>query len=230
MKINILGHGIMGRQIAALLRLLGFDVRVWSRRVENEVSSESDRALKLARRLLSLPTAVEIGKISFTTELATLESGCTIETLVEDIDAKRSVLDRVPYDLNDVDLLTNTSSIALPLIGPNAVGLHFFNPVCALKLVEITSEPSKLKGQGRKIVDALSNAGFDIVRVAPNPGYIGNYMLFHDISAALKLVDRFGYNPALIDRVTGRISGSPSVFDVIDLIGLDTVQTILLNL
>lgn len=90
MRINILGYGTMGRQITALLRLLGYDITVWSRCIGDEFNKESDRALKLARRMLMLQEEVGTGEIEFTGELAMLEIGCTIEALVEDINYKKT--------------------------------------------------------------------------------------------------------------------------------------------
>lgn len=132
--------------------------------------------------------------------------------------------------MNEIDFFTNTSSIPPPLIRPNAVGMHFFNPICVLKLIELTHDPYDLNPSGRQIIESLRNAGFEVVITSSNPGYIGNYVLFHEISATLKLVDRFGYEPDLIDIVMNKMRNSPSVFEIVDRIGLDTTEAIMLNI
>jgi 3-hydroxyacyl-CoA dehydrogenase len=75
----------------------------------------------------------------------------------------------------------------------------------------------------------LKHAGYEVIHTSDNPGYIGNYVLFHEISAALKLVEH-GYGTAEIDRTLTHLGRTTSIFDVIDLIGVDVTLSILQSL
>jgi 3-hydroxyacyl-CoA dehydrogenase len=230
LKVNILGYGVMGRQIAALLQLLGFSVDVWTRSPGADPKRASQLALKLARRTLALAEGPEPGEINFNVEIGSLEPACTIETLAENLQVKTAVLEQLPYDIRTIDFFTNTSSIQPHRVAPSAIGLHFFNPIFAIRLIELAGDPAAIKADGGLVIEALRKSGFTVVETHTNAGYIGNFILFQQISAALKLVDQFGYAPDQIDTVMNHLGASASLFDVIDLIGVDVTRAILLNL
>jgi 3-hydroxyacyl-CoA dehydrogenase len=115
MRINILGAGVMGKQLVALLQLFGHDVVMWSRRPPEIVRLEIDHQRRILHRKLHI--AETKGTLNVVDHLTLLESALTIEALSEDLDVKRAVIGGLSYDPSTHGLLTNTSSIQ-PILWP----------------------------------------------------------------------------------------------------------------
>lgn len=228
MRINILGAGVMGKQLVALLQLFGHDVVIWSRRSPEIVRLEIDHQRRILHRKLHI--AETKGTLNVVDHLTLLESALTIEALSEDLDVKRAVIGGLSYDPSIHGLLTNTSSIQPMNIHPGARGLHFFNPVLAVKMIELAGTRDTLQPAEHELVDCLEQNGFDIIETQDNPGYVANYVLFREIGSVLRLIDEFGYHPEVIDRVLKCLGHSSSALDLIDLIGVDVCCKILSNL
>ncbi len=142
---------------------------------------------------------------------------------------KQQVVGRLPYDVAEHGLFSNTSSYGPREIHPAAGGLHFFNPVQALRLVEYLAPPRPTEA-GDHLREQLTENGFTLVDVKENRGYVGNFLLFAEIAATLKLIDEYGYTPDAIEKVNTSIGRNASIFSIIDLIGIDTTLRILQNL
>jgi len=222
MNINILGFGLMGKQIAALLYLSGCRINIYSR---SEIK-EKDllRQIKLIKR--NLPTTSE-GEYFFYNKVTDLPNCITIESVIEDIEIKKKIHKDIRR-VNDKLYLTNTSSYSPAEISPDILGLHFFNPI-SLGLIEI-SKNKFISEELDSLIGIFESLGFVVVDVHSNRGYIGNYILFHEISSALKLVEKFNYGVNQINKVYSRLYDGRDIFFIIDLIGIDVVFQILTNL
>lgn len=227
-KINVLGLGVMGTQISALLRLAGWKVFAWNRNLRDEHRTRHERAVKLMNRVMGLTQAP--GEIVFVPEIRALENNLTIENLSESLDVKHEVLGQLAYGFDSTDLFTNSSSYEPREIHPKAQGLHFFNPPHVLKFIEFAAGASPLTPAGTELIASLRSAGFEIIEAFGNRGYIGNYILFHEIASALKLAELHQYKSATIDRVLSHMGRSTSLFDIIDMVGVDVTRSILVNL
>ena len=223
MKINIIGMGLMGCQITSLLYLLGFDIAVFSR---NEINQKKlDRSIKLLSKLLAI-NPNSYGNLKFCKNFEDLYDACTIESVVEDLKIKKNIYSEV-RKITKKPFGTNSSSFNPKEIEDDVVGVHFFNPI-QLKLVEVTNTGNN---QFPEIFfNNLKIAGYNIVEVKGNRGYIGNYLLFHELGAALKLVDNYNYNIQDIKNVISVISPNRDIFLILDLIGLDVALSIFKNL
>lgn len=228
MRINVLGHGVMGAQVAGLMQALGHEICVWTRTASDEKIKRQSQVVKLLRRALAL--SGEGGRCEIVHTLSTLTPALTIESLPESPEIKRAVMSQLRYDTSDVEFFTNTSSLAPASLSSTAIGMHFFNPIHVVRLIELSCPIVSLGPLGQQLVSELRGAGYEIVSVRPNPGYVANFMLFHDISAALKLLDRYGYDADVIDQIWKKLGHETSVFDLIDLIGVDVVRDILSRL
>lgn len=228
MRANILGFGVMGRQISGLLQILGYEVFAWSRQMTSEKQRIYEKDLKLLRRTLSVKDI--LGSVVYVEDINQLEPCTTIEVLCENLGIKTSVLTHLRYGFDKVDLFTNTSSYSPKEISPLAHGLHFLNPIYALKFAEVTFDFSELKTEGQQFMRDLQSLGFALTRVTDNRGYIGNYVLFHEISAALRLVELYGYKSRTIDQVLSHMGRPISLFDIVDLVGIDVTKSIINNL
>lgn len=237
MKITILGAGIMGSGIAYASVTAGFDTVLTD--VSSDVLSKADRTIHEY-----LDAGVERGKIDARTKENALkclglepdfessleDTGLVIEAVPENIELKCEIFGKLDK-LTSVDtvLATNTSSLSITEIAAvtnrpdRVIGMHFFNPVPKMKLVEIirgldTSDETfrAVEGIARKMgketVDVRESPGFVTSRINAVIGNEAFYMLqeavasAHDIDKALKL----GLNHPM------------GPFELVDLVGLDT--------
>ncbi len=222
MNINVLGYGIMGKQIAAFLYLGGFNVYIWNHKEVNE--KDVQRQIRVLKR--NLDSGNE-GSINFCYELDQLPKATTIESVVEDLDSKKEIFNY--FKQSDSLYFTNSSSFSPSEIGEGVCGFHFFNPI-GLKLIEMYVADGKDLDGFKPVMDFIRESGFDIVKVNDNRGYIGNYILFNEISSALKLIEKFGYGVNQINTVYSKLYDGRDIFTIIDLIGVDVVLKILTNL
>lgn len=223
MQVNILGYGLMGKQIAALLYIGGFDVNIWNHR--DIAESELLRHIKLLKR--TIISEREEGEINFYAELDQLPDAITIESIVEDLEIKKTIFKS--FEKSKYPYFTNSSSFSPVEIGINVNAIHFFNPI-NLKLVEFFFYDENQKDEINEILNYLTELEFEIVEVKQNRGYIGNYILFHEISSALKLIEKFYYSHENINKIYQKLYDGRNIFSIIDLIGIDIVYKILQNL
>ena len=218
MDINIIGFGLMGKQIASLLYLSSCNVHIHTQ--NDNANSLFDRQVKLLKRSMD---EFSEGSVKFYSDISDMPNVATIESVVEDIDVKRSIYKKVRRT-NNCDYYTNTSSYSPDEISEDVQGLHFFNPI-SLGLVEVSVSDIE-----SSLIEKIKGLGFEVVSVNKNRGYIGNYILFHEISSALKLVEKFNYSVEKINQVYSKLYAKRDIFFIIDIIGVDVVFKILTNL
>ncbi len=229
MRLNVLGCGVMGRQIASLCALMGYDVAVAVRQDPDRHVHALEQQIRQDRKVLG-SRVTRAGTMTVHVAMEALEPCTTIEALPEDLDVKCQALARLPFDVRHVQLFTNTSSYLPTEVQERAIGLHFFNPVCALRCVELCAGTSQLTDDGAALLQALRQVGFEIVRTASHRGYIGNALLFQEIAHALQLIEQPHYSTQAIDMVQRHTGRTTSLFDIIDLVGVDVTRRILINL
>ena len=221
-QVNVLGYGLMGKQIAALFYLGGFNVTIWNHREVDE--KDLVRQIKLLRRSID---DVEEGMYNIINDINLLPDAITIESLAENIELKKAVYKKCEHF--KAPYFTNSSSYSPLEIGDNVNGFHFFNPI-SLKLVELYWEDSAISDQVVALTDFLKKTGFDVVKVGSNRGYLGNYILFNEISSALKLIEKLNYSTEQVNSIYEKLYGGRNIFNIVDLIGVDTSYQILKNL
>ncbi|QYX29917.1 3-hydroxyacyl-CoA dehydrogenase NAD-binding domain-containing protein [Sphaerospermopsis torques-reginae] len=227
--INLLGFGVMGQQIAALFVMLGYKTRIYSRSVS---PASADKYIRLeTRKLKRVIDFSGNGEFSVFNDVSLMPPAITYDILPEDINVKKNVLSSLTYNPNNYLFLTNSSSFKPSEVYENAVGMHFFNPIFILQIVELCVTTATNSPELGFLTKRLKvEASFDIVYVKDNPGYIGNSLLFAEISNAFKLVEHYGYKPDAIDLVMRRMGRTYNLFDIVDLIGIDTTLSIFHNL
>lgn len=224
MKINILGYGVMGKQIASLFFIGGYDVVIWNERPIGE--EELNRGIRFVKKQF---TNHSDGSISVVSSLGDLEDNFTIEAVKEDLSIKRNVHEALKGRISK-GYFSNTSSFSPREIGEGVNGLHFFNPI-SIRLAEIyLSDAFEVSPEYRSIMSYLTLQQFSAVKVNGNRGYLGNYILFNEISAAFRLIEKYDYSPKEISALYRTLYGGRDVFQIIDLIGIDVVFQILKNL
>jgi len=245
-RVGVVGCGLMGSGIAEVCARAGLDVIV------REVSPEAAEAGR-TRLTRSLDRGVRSGKLSetdrdaamartgFTTDLADLaDRELVVEAVVENEDLKVDVfrtLDKV-VTADDAILASNTSSIPIMKLGiatarpEQVIGIHFFNPVPVLRLVElVTSLMTSPQTVGRAndfVTDALAKR---VIRSQDRAGFVVNALLIPYILSAIRMMES-GFATA-DDIDTGMVEGCNHPMGPLrlaDLIGLDTTQAVALSL
>ena len=241
-RVGVVGCGLMGSGIAEVAARSGRDVTV----VESDAVA-AERGL--ARIEASLATALSRGKLSEDerdTALARIEvthdadaladRELVIEAVVEDEAAKVAVFERLDKIVlsDDAVLASNTSSIPIMKLAmatrrpESVVGLHFFNPVPVLPLVELV--PSLLTSQEtveRADAFAAKQLKKHTVLSKDRAGFIVNALLIPYLLAAIRMVESGFASPEDID--TGMVDGCAHPMGPLaltDLIGLDTTMAV----
>jgi 3-hydroxybutyryl-CoA dehydrogenase len=239
--VGVVGGGIMGTGIAEVAARAGFDVVV--REIDDAAASaaEARLAASLARavrsgRLDQADRDAALGRLSFTTDLAELaDRDIVVEAVVENEAEKTAVFDALGRIVSPQCLLaSNTSSIPIMKLasvtaGPERViGLHFFNPVPVLPLVEVV--PSLLTSP-ETVVRAEEFAGKGLgkhtVRCKDRAGFVVNALLIPYLLAAIRMVESGFASAEDID--TGMVAGCAHPMGPLalaDLIGLDTTHAV----
>jgi len=242
-KIAVLGAGAMGAQIALHLGNAGIPS------VLLDVSRDAARqGLERARRLKPDPqftpgswTLVTTG--SFDDDLPLLaDADWVIEAVVEQLDVKRQLIERVAGACRpDAVLTTNTSGIPVGTIAEGWpaerrarwLGTHFFNPPRYLPLLEVIPTGDTAPAHVAAVsgfADRVLGKGVVVARDTPN--FIGNHLALHGVVAMLRAVESGRYTIDEVDAITGRAIGRPAsaTFRTMDIAGLDVLGHVLRNL
>ena len=241
-RVGVIGAGQMGGGIAEVCARAGADVLVFD---TTEALTEAGRG----RIVKSLERAAGSGKITevdrdralgglrFTNALTDLaDRQLVIEAVIEDESVKAGVFAQLDEIVTDPDavLASNTSSIPIMKLGAatknpgRVLGLHFFNPVPVLPLVElVTSLATDEDAAARAEHFAASVLGKQVVRCADRCGFVVNALLVPYLLAAIRMVESGVATTEDVDKaVVAGLSHPMGPLRLSDLIGLDTLKLI----
>ncbi|WP_404953292.1 3-hydroxybutyryl-CoA dehydrogenase [Streptomyces sp. 147326] len=241
-RVGVVGCGLMGSGIAEVCARAGRDVVV----VEADRGAADAGRERIVRSLARAEAAGKLtaadrdaatGRITLTTDMSLLaDRDLVVEAVAEDERAKLDVfarLDRV-VERRDAVLASNTSSIPVIRLAAatsrpaQVVGLHFFNPVPVLPLVELV--PSLLTGEetARRAREFASGVlGKRVVRAQDRAGFVVNALLVPYLLAAVRMAESGIASAEDIDQgMTLGCAHPLGPLALADLIGLDTVQAI----
>ena len=232
-KVGVVGGGIMGAGIAHWAALQGFEV------VLKEVNAELlDAGLRRIRELFhesvrkqaltESDAAGKLGRIVATTDWRTFtDVELAIEAVTERLDIKREVFrDLELYCPANALLVSNTSAlsikaIAFPLHDAGRVlGLHFFNPVHRMPLVEIVRTEHSQDRDVALLVDFVKRLGKVPVVTTDSPGFVVNRILFPYLDEAVRLHCE-GASTEDIDRSLKRFGMPMGPLELLDQVGID---------
>jgi len=233
--VAVVGSGAMGAGIAQVAAAAGHHVKLFDTRAE-----AADKAVAGIRKIYA--TLAEKGKMSSAAAAAAGErlqsasmigdladAGLVVEAIVENLDAKRQLFaDLEAIVADDCILATNTSSISVTAIGARLrlpqrlVGMHFFNPVPLMGLVEVVSGLATDRDNA-DIIHATSIAwGKSPVHTASTPGFIVNRVARPYYAESLRVATEQAATPATLDAVMREAGGfRMGPFELMDLIGHD---------
>jgi 3-hydroxybutyryl-CoA dehydrogenase len=236
-SIGIVGAGTMGAGIAQVAAVAGRRVLLADAApgaAERAVAGVRDRVkAQVAKGRLSVdPDVLDLAAVNSADDLA--ECGVVVEAIIEDLAAKRALFDELEAVVaDDTILASNTSSLsptalAAGLAHPERlVGLHFFNPVPAMKLVEVISGLATAPHVADAAADLAAAWGKTVVRSAATPGFIVNRIARPFYAEAWRVYEEHAAAPQDVDAVlTGAGGFRMGPFALMDLIGHDVNEAV----
>ena len=239
-KVGVLGCGLMGSGIAQVTATAGFDVTVLE--VEQKFLDKGfagiEKSLgKFAEKgTITSQQKDEIrGRLKGTTNAQDLrDCDLVIEAIIENLDEKRKIYAAVDAVVKkDSIFASNTSSISITeLMGATKrperfVGLHFFNPVPLMKLVEVVRTIATASDVYEAVFDFAKKLGKVPVRTSDKTGFIVNRLLVPYLLDAIRAYEEGVGSIPDIDQAMKLGCGYPmGPFTLLDFVGLDTTYYI----
>ena len=240
-KIGVIGAGTMGAGIAQVSAAAGYDV-VLIDTTDDVVARGIETIGSNLQRLVDKEsiTAGErdaaLGRVNGTVELDALsDTGLVIEAVVESLDTKASVFAEVDRVVSESTVLaSNTSSISITALAAKVsrperfAGMHFFNPVPVLKLVEVVRGLQTSAETISAIHDVALRLGKTPITVTDKPGFAANRILIPMVNEAIFAVADGVASAEEIDQVMKLGASYPmGPLALADLIGLDVCLDIM---
>ncbi|MCX5739183.1 MAG: 3-hydroxyacyl-CoA dehydrogenase NAD-binding domain-containing protein [Proteobacteria bacterium] len=239
--IGVVGTGTMGQGIAQVAAQAGHEVVFQNRRQESV-----DRGMKAIHKQLERMVAKQkLTQIEMTETVDRIRGvvpleeikGCerVIECAPEDHDLKRELLQKIDAIVSDEAIIaTNTSSLSITKLASylkrpaHFVGLHFFNPVPMMKLVEVVRGMRTSDSTVAAVRGLAENFGKVPIDVKDSPGFVVNRVLFPMINEAAFALQQSVATPEAIDECMKLGCNHPlGPLALADLVGLDVVFAIL---
>jgi 3-hydroxybutyryl-CoA dehydrogenase len=234
-RVLVVGAGQMGGGIAQVVAASGRSVLL-----HDEVPGAVERALAAMERSLAKlaekggpdPTEV-LGRVAEVGEI--VDADLMIEAVVEDADVKKAIFRAADATLGpDAILASNTSSIPITSLAAatgrpdRVVGMHFFNPVPVLKLVEVIRAVQTSDETAAAIVALAEDLGKVPAEARDYPGFVSNRILMPFLNEAAYALMEGVAEPEAIDTIARLGFAHPlGPLALADLIGLDTCVAIM---
>jgi 3-hydroxybutyryl-CoA dehydrogenase len=239
-KVAVLGGGLMGSGIAQVSAAAGFPTTV--REVSDALGLKARQAIER-----SLAKGIERGKVTeserdktlknlrFVTDLKELaDADLFIEAVVEDLDVKNdlwSQLNQIAHP--DAIFASNTSSLTIIAMAAASgrpdrmLGMHFFNPVPLMKLVEVIRTITTSKETEERALDFVRCLDKEPIRAKDSSGFVVNLLLIPYMVDAIRALESNVASVEDIDKGMQLGAGHPmGPFTLLDFVGLDTVYKI----
>lgn len=229
--IHVIGAGIMGGGIAAWFALHGFKVTLQDQNLK-AIAAAQGNAFKLFKRRLKRPHLIQAAMdrlIPDQNGYGIPHANLVIEAIIEKSDAKQALYQIIEPQLQAGAILaTNTSSLSVTELSKvlrhpqNFVGLHFFNPVAQMPLVELiktAATSAETASQALKFIGAIAKLPLP---VTDSPGFLVNAALAPYLLEAMRSHDN-GLSAATIDRAMLEFGMPMGPMELADTVGLDTI-------
>jgi len=243
-RVGIIGAGTMGNGIAQLFASAGCDVVLRDLKPEfvdrgmAAITNSLDRLVSRGK-LSADERAATLSHIKTTTDMGDLaDSQMVVEAVLENYDIKAGViheLDKLCAD--DAIIATNTSSISLTKLAAasknpsRVIGMHFFNPVPLMQLVEIIRAMQTSDSVCGTVVELTASLGKTAHVSKDSYGFVVNRVLVPMINEAINCVHEGVASPEDVDEMMKLGANHPmGPLSLADLIGLDVVRNIMQTL
>lgn len=237
-RVHVIGAGVMGGDIAAWCAAQGLQVTIQDRAPE-ALARVVARAHELFKRRLKEPMRVTAAMDRFMPDAAgngIARADVVIEAIFENIEAKQGLFKDVePRMKPGAVLATNTSSIPLEVLSEalkepqRLVGLHFFNPVAKMQLVEIVASEKTAQQEVDRAAAFARQINRLPVPVRSSPGFLVNRILMPYLMEAVELLNEGVPGPA-IDKAAIDFGMPMGPITLADTVGLDICLSVAKNL
>ena len=239
-KVSVLGGGLMGSGIAQVSAAAGFPTTV--REVSDALAAKSRQSIEK-----SLAKGIERGKtteaerdaalkkLRFVTDLNELtDSDLFIEAVVEDLAVKNTLWSQLNGIAKaDAIFASNTSSLTIIAMATASgrpdrmLGLHFFNPVPSMKLVEVVRTITTSEETEQRAIEFVRALGKEPIRAKDSSGFVVNLLLIPYMLDAINALESNVASVEDIDKGMQLGAGHPmGPFTLLDFVGLDTAYKI----
>ncbi|CAN7446284.1 3-hydroxybutyryl-CoA dehydrogenase [Pseudomonas brassicacearum] len=242
--IGVIGAGTMGNGIAQVCAAAGYSVLMLD--INDEALAGGLSALRknlnrqVSKQTLSSTQAeAAIGRVQTTTDYSLLNvADIVVEAATENLDLKLRILKQIAQCVNPTCIIaTNTSSLSITELGASVaqperfIGLHFFNPVPMMGLIEIIRGLQTSDVTHAKMVELSDRLGKSAINAGNRPGFVVNRILVPMINEAI-LVLQEGLSTAKDIDVGMQLGCNQPIgpLALADLIGLDTLLAIMESL
>jgi 3-hydroxyacyl-CoA dehydrogenase/enoyl-CoA hydratase/3-hydroxybutyryl-CoA epimerase len=227
--VHVIGAGVMGGDIAAWCALKGLNVTLEDQSPER-IAPAIARAQKLFTNKLKQQYLIRAAMDRLQPDYqgqGVQRADVVIEAIYENLEAKQSLYKRIePHLAEHAVLATNTSSIPLETLSTclaqpeRLVGMHFFNPVAKMQLVEVVSSANTGLACQQKVTRFTRQIGRLPLPVKSNPGFLVNRILMPYLLEAVVLVEE-GIDPKEVDFVAKEFGMPMGPIELADTVGLD---------
>ena len=243
-RVGVIGAGTMGNGIAQLFASAGCDVVLRDLKPEfvdrgmAAITNSLDRLVSRGK-LAADARAATLSHIKATTEMADLaDCQMVVEAVLENYDIKAGVIQELDkLCAEDAIIATNTSSISLTKLAAasknpsRVIGMHFFNPVPLMQLVEIIRAMQTSDSVCDAVVELTASLGKTAHVSKDSYGFVVNRVLVPMINEAINCVHEGVASPEDVDEMMKLGANHPmGPLSLADLIGLDVVRNIMQTL
>ncbi|MGO1974272.1 MAG: 3-hydroxyacyl-CoA dehydrogenase [Propionibacteriaceae bacterium] len=244
MRIAVIGAGAMGRGIAQVSTAGGHDVVLHDANTAALAGARDGVAAGLGStvargKLSSAAAELALARLHTAASMADIaDADLVIEAIVEDLEIKQQVFVEIEGLVSpETVLASNTSSLVIGSIAngmknrERLVGLHFFNPVPAMKLVEVVVRPESPRAQVDIATSFVESIGKTAIQVMDSPGFLVNLAGRAYVTEALAIVDENVATVDQVDRIARSVLGFPlGPFELMDLTGMDVNLPVTTNI
>jgi len=229
--VHVVGAGVMGGDIAAWCARQGLTVSLQDQDIAPIAAALARAGAKIGKRLDAREARAFADRLIADPDgHGAAHADVVIEAIVENAEAKRALLARLEAVMKpDAVLATNTSSLRLEdlrgeLANPaRLVGIHFFNPVAKMPLVEVVTADDGDVEMARRAAAFVRQIERLPLPVRSAPGFLVNAALAPYLFAAMRAVDE-GLAPETVDRAMEDFGMPMGPIELIDLVGLDVAM------
>lgn len=236
--VHVIGAGTMGGDIAAWCALRGIRVTLHDRTADL-LKNAVKRAYQLFQKKLKQPRLIQAAMDRLILDVegcGVKKADVIIEAIFEDLSAKQKLWAEVEAQAKpDALFATNTSSIPLQQIASvmknssRLIGIHFFNPVALMQLVEVVHSEDTHDDTIKKTVLFVRQIDKLPLKVKSSPGFLVNRLLMPYLMEAMRLVEE-GVPPYLIDKAAENFGMPMGPIELADTVGLDICLAVADNL
>jgi 3-hydroxybutyryl-CoA dehydrogenase len=225
---GVAGSGVVACGLAACATQTG-NVKLLARSDASAWRAEED-----SQALAAKIDSGSAQRIRVTTDPADL-SDCdlVVEAIAEEVDAKTNLLGKLGNACPEADLASTTSSLSISALAEGSghadrvFGLHVFNPVVRMELVELCIPEAVRGGVAERALAWCRALGKTAIEVPDQPGFVVNRILFPYLFDAVRVLERTGIQPADVDACMRLGAGHPmGPLRLLDFIGLDVAAAI----